>query len=170
MKRIKIINFILFLFLVVGCKKSKLAQIEEKNIDYIEQITELTEKLAEVSNDKDELLVKLGKYEPEVFENGECTFTKTYRIVDIMDYKAEDDSLKFIVIDQFQVQEPFIIKLTKDQVSQLKKDEHYEFTFEGKKKYKNNEKAEIFDKFELIELNKTDKVGLNQLQESCSNN
>ncbi len=167
MKNVKIITLTLILFLIVGCRNSKLVKMEEKNTEYIEQITVLTEKLTDISKERDELLEKLGKYEPEVFETGECLFTKTYRIVDVTKYKGEDDTLKYIILDQFQVKDPFIVKLTKDQVSSLTKDQNYEFTFSGDKRYQKSENREIFQNYELIDIKETDKVGLDQLQEAC---
>ena len=167
MKKGKIIVYLLIVLLVSGCTNAKLKRAEEKANDYIEQITTLTEKLTKLSDEKEELLKKVEMCEPEIMEEGECTFTRTYRVVDIMKYQSTDNISKFVIIDQFQENNPFIVKLTKDQASKLFKNKMYEFTFNGSKKYKNKEYNELFENFELINIKETEKVGLDQLQETC---
>ncbi len=167
MKKGKIIQYLLISLLLAGCTNVKLKRAEEKANDYIEQITTLTERLTKLSEEKEELLEKVEKCEPEIIEEGECAFTRTYHVVDIMKYQATDNISKFVILDQFQEYNPFIVKLTKDQASKLFKNKMYEFTFNGSRKYKNKEYNELFENFELTNIKETEKVGLDQLQETC---
>lgn len=167
MNNIKIMGYVLMVFLLVGCNSKKLKLAEEKNVDYVEQITDLTEKLTRLSDENAELLEKVEKYEPEIIEEGECMFTRTYHIIDIMNYQTNDNASKFIILDQFQMVNPFIVNLPDDQVSKLTKGKTYEFTFRGDKKNHKSEYNELFKKFELNNIKETDRVGLNQLQDPC---
>ncbi|MDD2180895.1 MAG: hypothetical protein PHW32_00835 [Bacilli bacterium] len=167
MKNIKIIYCLLIVFLLVGCNSKKLKLAEEKNVDYVEQITDLTEKLTRLSDENVVLLEKVEKYEPEIYEEGECDFTRTYHIIDIMNYQTSDNASKFIILDQFQAVNPFIVNLPEDQVAKVTKGKTYEFTFRGDKKYQKSEYNELFKKFELNNIKETDRVGLNQLQDPC---
>ncbi len=167
MKKIKIICCLLICFFMAGCKNSKLKKIEEKNDDYIKQIITLNKKVEEETEKNSELLTKLEKYEPEVIETGECVFIRSYRVVDIMNYQTTDNTSKFVILDQFQEFQPFVVNLTKDQAAALIKNNSYEFTFSGNRKHQKSEYNELFKNYELTNIKETDKVGLDQLQEPC---
>lgn len=167
MKKLKVINWILISFLIVGCENPKLKRAEEKNNDYIEKITTLTERLTEITNENEELLEKLEQYEPEILEDGECIFTRTYRVIEKMNYQTTDNISKFVILDQFQDHQPFIVNLSKDQASKLTKNKNYEFMFTGNKKAQKSKYSELFKNFEITDIKETDRVGLDQLQEPC---
>ena len=169
MRKKSILLYLLMILLLTGCTNAKLKRAEEKTNDYIEQITKLTEKINILTSENENLKNKLEKYEPEILEEGNCKFTKTYHVIDIMDnYEPEDDnSSKFVILVQYAIQQPFIVNLPNDKVVLLTEGEDYEFSFSGSKKYKKSENQEIFTNFELINVKKSDKVGLDQVQEEC---
>lgn len=155
-------------FLIIGCQSKKTKYMEEKINDYIRQISNLKEKVANLEEDKKELLDKLEKYDPVIKEKGECTFIKTYNIVDILRYQSTDNLFQFVILDQFEINKPFIVSLTKDQVSKLEKNKNYEFTFSGNRKNKAKEYYELFENYQIDDIRITNKIGLDQLQESCT--
>lgn len=165
MRKKEILVYLLMLSLLTGCGNNKYKVTEEKINDYIEQISNLTTKVNNLTNENNELREKLEQYES--LEEGECKFTRTYRVVDILDYQTDDNTAKYVILDQFQENLPFIVNLPNDQVAILVKGENYEFSFSGDKKYKNSEHQKLFANFQLNNIKKTDRVGLDQIQEEC---
>ena len=153
------ISLILIVVIVFGCSivNSKINNLRSLNNDLTKENKQLKEQVEETD-------------EPVVKEE-DCSFIRTFRIVKIMnDYQTHDPNYTFVIIDQFQEATPFIISLDSNRVSSLKMDKSYEFKFKGKKTeatdiYSLNE---IFKNFEIESIVLTDKVGLEQRQESCN--
>ncbi|MFA5603629.1 MAG: hypothetical protein WDA12_02090 [Bacilli bacterium] len=167
MKTIKIVSCLLICILISGCGNSKTkSQAEQKN-DYIEQITTLTQKIVELSNENAKLTEELSNEELDSTVSGDCAFTRTYNVVDIMKYQTSDNDSKFIILDQFQSVEPFVVNLKNDQAAILTKGDNFEFSFSGEKKYHKSEYTNLFKNFKLDNIKQTDKIGLDQVQDSC---
>lgn len=91
-------------------------------------------------------------------------FKKTYTI--IADLKKTDliGENNYYVIEQYQLETPIVIKINSNY--QLQENANYEFLFEGKKiEGKEYSIQEIFDTFKIIKIEKTSKVGMDQLQD-----
>lgn len=108
------------------------------------------------------------EYEPgfcknnkEVYEK--CFRTEFFRIVDILDdYTTDDYNYVFITIDQFQDSNPINVKIKKSFLKELEKGKYYEFKFiyyTPNVELINNY-IDLFNKYELVSISKTDKVGL----------
>lgn len=97
-------------------------------------------------------------------DNSKCSFINTLKVVSVLDYQSQDNETKYLVVDFFQGSMPFIVK-TKLNTSDLLENQYYEFTFDGfKRNYENDYDLILFD---VIKIEKTDKIGLDQINESC---
>jgi hypothetical protein len=96
--------------------------------------------------------------------NKKCTFTKTLRVIDILDYEGTVPEEKFVLVDSFQSFNPFVLKL--DINDNVKEELYYEFTFKGNKDmYTNNDPS--LNNFNILSIKETNKEGLLQIQEVC---
>ena len=113
-----------------------------------------------------------------------CSFTKTHKIIQILDYNFAMEGVSYAIVDDFQGYQPLVVVIPKDMENKLEKDKYYEFT------YKLNGKGIIKDFNDLnsyligtlsnksrgndsvgtiyvdIEINETNKKGLDQVQEN----
>lgn len=94
----------------------------------------------------------------------EITFVRTYNIVSDLQRTDSSGQYKYYVIDQFQMDNPIAIKV--ESSYNLNENENYEFTFEGTKtEGKEYTIQEIFDNFKIVDIQSTDKEGLEQRQD-----
>lgn len=94
----------------------------------------------------------------------EITFVRTYNIVSDLQRTDSSGQYKYYVIDQFQMDNPIVIKV--ENSYNLNENENYEFTFEGTKtEGKEYTIQEIFDNFKIVDIQATDKEGLEQRQD-----
>lgn len=94
----------------------------------------------------------------------EITFVRTYNIVSDLQRTDTSGQYKYYVIDQFQMDNPIVIKV--ESSYNLNENENYEFTFEGTKtEGKEYTIQEIFDNFKIVDIQATDKEGLEQRQD-----
>lgn len=111
---------------------------------------------------------KIAEHE-EPLENTEnitakITFVRTYNIVSDLQRTDTSGQYKYYVIDQFQMDNPIVIKV--ESSYNLNENENYEFTFEGTKtEGKEYTIQEIFDNFKIVDIQSTDKEGLEQRQD-----
>lgn len=111
---------------------------------------------------------KIAEHE-EPLENtenitAEITFVRTYNIVSDLQKTDSSGQYKYYVIDQFQMDNPIVIKV--ESSYNLNENENYEFTFEGTKtEGKEYTIQEIFDNFKIVDIQSTDKEGLEQRQD-----
>ena len=100
-------------------------------------------------------------------EEREISFTRTYRIVKILDYEDATNQYTYIILDKFQEFKPYLIKLEKTLATTLTQDKFYEFTFNGiyKENIDYSNIQELFNNFNIISIKLTDKSGLEQIQE-----
>lgn len=111
---------------------------------------------------------KIAEHEEQI-ENTEniteeITFVRTYNIVSDLQRTDSSGQYKYYVIDQFQMDNPIVIKV--ESSYNLNENENYEFTFEGTKtEVKEYTIQEIFDNFKIVDIQATDKEGLEQRQD-----
>ena len=111
---------------------------------------------------------KIAEHEEQI-ENTEniteeITFVRTYNIVSDLQRTDSSGQYKYYVIDQFQMDNPIVIKV--ESSYNLNENENYEFTFEGTKtEGKEYTIQEIFDNFKIVDIQSTDKEGLEQRQD-----
>lgn len=107
---------------------------------------------------------KMGNTDNDV-DTSKCIFINTLKVINVLDYQSQDNETKYLAVDFFQGSTPFIIK-TKLNTSDLIKNQYYEFTFDGfKKNYENDYNLILFD---VIKIEKIDKIGLDQTNEACN--
>lgn len=110
---------------------------------------QLNKENSNISNDKKE-------------EINTCTYTKTYRFIEYYDFQGEVPTAKFIVVDQFQIHSPIIIEYNSSNFNiDFEKNSYYEFTFTSLV----NDYGE--SKKNVTNIVKTDKTGIDQINESC---
>lgn len=92
----------------------------------------------------------------------ECRYTETYRYVDKYAYNGAVPELKFIVVDKYQEFTPIIFSLDTNRFKiNFEKNQTYEFTFLS------SMIGEVEGTRNIIDIKKTDKMALEQTQESC---
>lgn len=110
---------------------------------------EFQEKYENISNNHEEAIVE---------------FTRTYNIIADLNKKDLTGENNYYVISQYQEGEPTIIKINCNY--NLQENANYEFSFKGKKiNGKKYSIQEIFDTFEIVKIEKTDKIGMDQVQD-----
>ena len=91
-------------------------------------------------------------------------FTRTYNVVSNLDMTDTTGEYNFYVIQQFQLFEPIVVKINKKYT--LEENENYEFTFSGSKiNGKEYTIQDIFNTFDIVNIEKTEKTGLEQIQD-----
>lgn len=92
-------------------------------------------------------------------------YIKTYNIIQKLDISDETENYDFYVIQQFQDNDnPVLIKVEK--TYNLEEGENYEIVLYGvKEEGKTYTQNEIFENFEIQDIRKTDKTGLDQIQD-----
>lgn len=111
----------------------------------------------------------------------DCSFTQTYRVVDLLDgYIAEVPEMSYVILDKFQMHGAYAHKISSDQKKKLEVNKYYEFTYylKGTTKDKINDINDVlsYSSFNnqiksdnslsvLLEIKETDKLGMEQIQE-----
>lgn len=96
--------------------------------------------------------------------NNKETFTKTYHVLKVLDMNT--DEAKYLILKQFQIPEVAIVQIQNYLLPEIKENDPCEFTF----KYTDNlikdgDINSIFDNTELLKVEKTDKLGLSQIND-----
>ena len=132
---------------------------------------------------------KLLKEEVKVKDNNnidkevyyDCSFTQTYRVVDLLDgYIAEVPEMSYVILDKFQIHGAYAHIISSEQKKKLEVNKYYEFTYylKGTTKDKLNDINDVlkYSTFNnqiksdnslsvLLEIKETDKLGMEQIQE-----
>ena len=127
------------------------------------QILRLHNKIVEMQKDTTNNNVAQENAENE--NTTDVEFVRTFYIVANLNQTDAVAENNFYVINQYQTFNPIVIKI--DKKYNLEEKENYEFTFKGTKidgKDYNNE--EIFDCFEITNIEQTDKLGMEQIQDA----
>lgn len=97
----------------------------------------------------------------------EVYFTRTYYVVKDLELTDHTGNFHYYVINQFQEDDPTVIKVENQFI--LEENKNYEFTFRGEIIEKEDYKIkDIFDNLDIIQIKETDKTGLDQVQESVN--
>lgn len=91
------------------------------------------------------------------------TFTQTFRILNIIE--SNDSKYIYLTVRQFQCEEVETVKIKKNLASSVKANNNYEFTFRYTEKDVEDEIKSIFENMDIISIEKTDKEGLEQINE-----
>lgn len=154
---------ILSILLIAGCSNKDINQLKEENEKLKDENITLSERIINVTEENNSLKEEL---ENEDLGELECQFIRTYIVKDFLEYTTDEkDKEEFIVLDQFQENDPFLIKLNNSY--NLEKNKFYEFTFKGSTKHRKSEQKFLFKNYTLASVELTDKLGLEQIQESC---
>lgn len=135
------------LFLLTGCNFEKIECTDEKENN--EVVHDCVCNCIDISQINDEELV--GK-----------TFTKTYKIYNIA--PSNDFDYVYITIRGFQEEEIDTVKVKRELFETLE-EENYEFTFKITDGRIKENIEDIFNYSELVSVIKTDKTGLEQVNE-----
>lgn len=133
---------------------------------------------------------KLLKEEVKIKDNNnidkevyyDCSFTQTYRVVDLLDgYIAEVPEMSYVILDKFQIHGAYAHIISSEQKKKLEVNKYYEFTYylKGTTKDKINDINDVlkYSSFNnqiksdnslsvLLEIKETDKLGMEQIQEN----
>ena len=132
---------------------------------------------------------KLLKEEVKVKDNDnidkevyyDCSFTQTYRVVDLLDgYIAEVPEMSYVILDKFQIHGAYAHIISSEQKKKLEVNKYYEFTYylKGTTKDKINDINDVLSHSSfnnqiksdnslsvLLEIKETNKLGMEQIQE-----
>lgn len=102
-------------------------------------------------------ITKYKNNEIKILENN-CTVIKTYDIKNIKE--SNDGNYRYITISEYQVEGSYTIKIPRSISENLKSETAYIFTLKTTESNKNKPTNELFAKGEIINIQETDKVGM----------
>lgn len=173
MKEKKIVTIVSLLIIIVICVVFIILQGTKIN-SYKEDINSCKEEINKLENKDDFKKEEEDKYY-------DCSFTQTYRIVNLLDgYIAEVPERSYIVVDKFQVHGAFAHPIITDLKDELEVNKYYEFTYQIKGTGVINDLKDVVSHItdESLEdvpkgilrvnlsIKETNKEGLKQLQEN----
>ena len=116
----------------------------------------------------------------------DCSFTKTYRVVDLLDgYIAEVPEMSYVVVDQYLTHSAYSHIITSELKKKLEVNKYFEITYtlKGATNKKINNIDDVLSYFSfnnairsdkrlkvLLEVKETDKLGMEQIQEDICKN
>ena len=106
------------------------------------------------------IIFNYKKEENNLKEKETCTLIRTFYIDDIKN--SNDENYLYVTLHEYQVEGVFTIKISKVIGKELEKNNNYEFTFTTPKDYMWETTDKLFNNREIISIEKTDKVGLEQ--------
>lgn len=124
----------------------------EKNVYMSEETQDLINHNKEMNNNDNDVI-----YE----------FTRTYNVLNVEE--SNDDAYVYLVLRQFQFEEIATVKVLKSLSSHVEVGNNYEFTFRYNyptTTIQNDSIEELFNKCQLISIEYTDKLGMEQTQDS----
>lgn len=127
---------------------------------------ELQDKNKNLEEKNKKLLIEIEKIKNNLSDDlpnsniKKCKFVQTYRILHILNDYVVDPDYIFVVADQYQNFFPTILRIPIEYKESLVIDNFYEFSFTGDSSMKKND-------FTIINIVETDKIGMNQIQETC---
>lgn len=104
----------------------------------------------------------------------DCEFTVTYRVVSLLeDYIYEIPEYSYIVVDKFQQNNPITHYISTELKNNLEVNKYYEFTYHIKGTGNINSIYDVINSIDSnstlnvsLSIKKTDKLGLEQIQEN----
>ena len=152
------ISFILILFSFFVFSWIRGSQYKEHNKKLQQQMVQQSNQLLELG----QKIQQLQESQVGIQDEKTCTYTQTFLYIEDYAYQGDVEGEKFIIVDQFQVHSPMILKIQTEKFPiSFEKGNAYEFTF-----YSSIQQGIEYKKtIQKIEV--TDKVGLEQTQETC---
>lgn len=135
-------------------------QLKKDNTKLLENNTLLNQRIQNMQQQIANLNKQLNN-SSKPSNNKTCTFTQTFHYLTTLDTKGQIGET-FIVLEQYQGSKPFILSLVKNFDIVLEKNKAYEITFTGR-----ISNGEDLTKYEILSIKKTNKLGMDQIQESC---
>lgn len=121
-------------------------------------------KIGTWSMDYDDFRTEMKEYEDRFERQLSNTFIRTYQVLNVTE--SDDFNHLYITIKQFQADEVETVKVQRDLANSIEANKNYEFTFEyTNNTFENNIKS-IFENTTLVSVKETDKVDLDQIQDS----
>ena len=98
----------------------------------------------------------------------ECIFTKTFYVVDALEFYENDKNYNYVVLSNPDTMDPMMIRIPNDIKTYFIEGEYLEVSFVNSKDYTGsyNDYPRIFEKLIIKEVKVTDKRGASQLQEN----
>ena len=110
------------------------------------------------------IIINMNKDKNKEIMNGsknyDCTLTEIYNIDNIN--LSNDENYLYVSLKKFQTEGVYTIKLPKSISDDLEKGKSYEFVFEIDKEYLKDTPDVIFNNSKIINVNETNKQGLEQ--------
>lgn len=106
------------------------------------------------------IIFNYKKEENNLKEKETCTLIRTFYIDDIKN--SNDENYLYVTLHEYQVEGVFTIKISKVIGKELEKNNNFEFTFTTPKDYMWETTDKLFNNREIISIEKTDKVGMEQ--------
>ena len=110
------------------------------------------------------IIINVNKNKNKEIMNGsksyDCTLTEVYNIDNIN--LSNDENYLYVSLKKFQIEGVYTIKLPKSISKDLEKGKSYEFVFEIDKEYLKDNPDVIFNNSKIINVNETNKQGLEQ--------
>lgn len=140
--------------------KNEKKELQNSNSELKSKIVELEKETNELKNQIENLNLQLKPQTP-IIDTRTCTFTRTYHYLETLEERGMGNEA-LIVVRAFQ-DNPFILRLENDFGTIFEKNAAYEIQFTGSVSNDDND----LSNFKILSINKTNKVGLEQLQEPC---
>ena len=121
------------------------------------------------ANEKNIEIIKENrhKYYDDMPNYSSCNFVRTYYVE--MLREMEDEDTTAVVLSEFQSDKLTTITLSNALAKDLEVGSSYEFTFKTYQAYIDTDIENVFDENEVVSVKKTDKTGVQQIQEDgCS--
>lgn len=93
-----------------------------------------------------------------------CSFIKTYLVLDVSD--SNDEKYVYLTLKQYQGEEVVTVKVERSLIDEMIEDQFYEFQFTSVGASEEESIEDIFKNHELVSITATDKVGMDQINES----
>lgn len=93
------------------------------------------------------------------------TFIRTYNVIKVIE--SNDNNYIYLTIRQFQEEEVQTVKIERKLCPNIAEGKNYEFTIKPNRKIEDNILS-IFNNSKILKIKETDKLGLEQIQDSIS--
>ncbi len=167
MKKIIIVMFAVIVF-IIGCSVNSNSKSENEKLLKLTLENEKLNQKTTIYESTIELFKNVGKFNINVFENiKSCSFTRTYKVYKILNEFNSTVTLnqKYVILTSFQSEKLILVLVDKN--LNLRENKVYEFKFDSSKNYILNTTNEqlLFEQFNIVSVNETTKIGLEQVNE-----
>ena len=146
--------------------KDMIKDLKEKKVyDY-----KLEPTITVSANEKNIAMIKKNrqKYYQNKTNYSSCEFIRTYKILNSV--LSSDSDYIYLTLQSFLSDDVQTVKVKKALLNEVSIGDNYEFTFKTYQSYIDTSIENLFTENEVVKIVKTDKEGMNQIEEdSCSN-